>query len=300
MSAADLRLADPGLQAAPTAGPGYLLGRTCRMTLDRPRIMGILNVTPDSFSDGGEIRSRDEAVARARQMTADGADLIDIGGESTRPGAAAVSLQEELDRVMPVLEALRHEIGIPVSIDTNKSEVAQAALGAGAEFINDISGLLFDARMAEVVARMEAGLFLMHTRGRPAQMQADTVYRDLIGEVIASLEESLGAALRAGVNAERVAIDPGIGFGKDAAGNLALLKRLAELGRLGRPILLGTSRKRFLGEITGQPEPRQRLAGTLATVALGVASGAGIFRVHDVGPARQAALTAWAICRAAA
>ena len=300
MSAADLRLADRGLQVAPTAGPGYLLGRTCRITLDRPRIMGVLNVTPDSFSDGGEIRSTDEAIARARQITAEGADRIDIGGESTRPGAAAVSLQEELDRVMPVLEALRHEIDVPVSIDTNKSEVAQAGLEAGAEFINDISGLRFDARIAEVVARMEAGLFLMHTRGRPAQMQADTVYRDLIGEVVGRLEESLGAALRAGVNTERIAIDPGIGFGKDAAGNLALLKRLAELGRLGRPILLGTSRKRFLGEITGQPEPRQRLAGTLATVALGVASGAGLFRVHDVGPAREAALTAWAICRAAA
>lgn len=299
MFAADSHLQEGCLQVAPTAGPGYLLGKTCRITLDCPRIMGILNVTPDSFSDGGDIRSMGDAVARARQMVAEGADLIDIGGESTRPGAAAVSLQEELDRVMPVLEALRHEIGVPVSIDTSKSEVAHTALQLGAEFVNDISGLRFDMRMAGVVAEMQAGLFIMHTRGRPEQMQANTVYRDLVTEVIGSLEESLGEALRAGVEADRIAIDPGIGFGKDAGGNLTLLRRVAALGRLGRPILLGTSRKGFLGKITAQPEPRQRLAGTLATVALGVAGGAALFRVHDVGPARETALTAWAVCRAA-
>jgi len=166
------------------------------------------------------------------------------------------------------------------------------------EFVNDISGLRFDKQMGAVVAEKAAGLFLMHTRGRPGQMQANTVYRDLVGEVVGSLEESVGRALKAGIEADRLAVDPGIGFGKDAAGNLFLLRRLASLASLGRPILLGTSRKGFLGTIVKQPEPRRRLAGTLATVALGVAGGASIFRVHDVGPAREAALTAWAVCRA--
>ena len=298
MAEAEASLPDGCLQVAPTAGPGYLLGRSCRISLDQPRIMGILNVTPDSFSDGGDLRSTDEVVARARQMVAEGVDLIDVGGESTRPGAAAVSLQEELDRVAPVLEALRRDIDAPFSIDTTKSEVARTALDLGVEFVNDISGLRFDKQMGAVVAEKAAGLFLMHTRGRPGQMQANTVYRDLVGEVVGSLEESVGRALKAGIEADRLAVDPGIGFGKDAAGNLFLLRRLASLASLGRPILLGTSRKGFLGTIVKQPEPRRRLAGTLATVALGVAGGASIFRVHDVGPAREAALTAWAVCRA--
>lgn len=285
------------LSVGRAAGPGYLLGRTCRIELDQPRIMGVLNVTPDSFSDGGEYHLRSRALERARLMAEEGADLIDIGGESTRPGAPAVSVQEELDRVIPVIEALQDDSGIPISIDTSKSEVARAALDLGAEFVNDISGLTFDPQMANVVAAGGSGLFVMHTRGHPERMQADTVYADLLGEVSASLATSIQTALATGVEHDRIAVDPGIGFGKDLGGNLLLLRRLAELGRLGRPILLGTSRKSFLGKIVAQENPRQRLAGTLATIALGVASGATIFRVHDVAPAREAALTAWAVCR---
>lgn len=284
------------LAAGRPAGPGYLRGRTCRIELDRPRIMGVLNITPDSFSDGGEHYPKDRALHRARQMADEGADLIDIGGESTRPGAQAVSAQEELDRVMPVLEALQAEIDVPLSIDTSKSEVARAALAQGAEFVNDISGLTFDPAMAGVVAAGEAGLFVMHTRGRPDQMQADTGYTDLLGEVSAGLAASIRSALAAGVARDKLAVDPGIGFGKGLSGNLRLLRRLAELAPLDQPILLGTSRKSFLGKILGQDIPRHRLAGTLATVALGVAGGASLFRVHDVAPAREAAITAWAVC----
>ena len=288
------------LQVAAPFGTGYLSGRGCRIELDRPRIMGILNVTPDSFSDGGEHQSLETAVTRAHQMVAEGADLIDIGGESTRPGAPAVSVQQELDRVLPVLQALQGVIGVPLSVDTNKSSVARAALADGAAFINDVSGLTFDPEMAQVVAESDAGLFVMHTRGRPETMQGDTVYADLLGEVINGLRRSVQMARDAGVAADRIAVDPGIGFGKDLDGNLLLLRRLAELGTLGQPILLGTSRKSFLGRILGQEDPRQRQAGSLATVALGVAAGASFFRVHDVAASRDAALTAWAICQAEA
>jgi len=289
----------PGLLACRElpVGPGVLCGRTCRLTLDRPLIMGVLNVTPDSFSDGGSYRQVDAAVAHARQLAAEGADLLDIGGESTRPGAAAVTLQEELDRVLPVLEALRNELPIPLSIDTNKSVMAREAAACGAEFINDISGLTFDEGMAATVAASGCGLFVMHTRGRPERMQAETVYADLVGEVLASLRQSVACARAAGVAAERIAIDPGIGFGKDVHGNLELLRRLADLHELGLPVLLGTSRKSFIGRVLDREDPAERLTGTLATVALGVAAGAHLFRVHDVAPAREAAMMAWAVCQ---
>jgi dihydropteroate synthase len=293
-------MAEAGLfQAGPPPGPGYLLGRSVRLELDQPRLMGVLNVTPDSFSDGGRFQTVAAALDQARRLAAEGADLIDVGGESTRPGASPVSLQEELDRVLPVVEALRRDLAIPLSIDTTKSAVAAAAVAAGAEFVNDVSGLAGDAQMAHAVARCGAGLFAMHTRGGPREMQRNTFYADLVGEVRAALQGSVARALGAGVAAERIAIDPGIGFGKDAAGNLELLRRLAELAALGRPILLGTSRKSFIGRVTGQDNPSARLAGTLATVALGVAAGARLFRVHDVGAAREAALTAWAVCQGA-
>lgn len=292
--------AAPGLlQTGLPPGPGFLLGRTCRIDLDRPRVMGILNVTPDSFSDGGLCPDLDAALAHARLLASQGADLIDIGGESTRPGAAPVGLQEELDRVLPVVEAVRREIAVPLSVDTTKSVVAAAAVAAGAEFINDVSGLTFDPAMAATVAAQGAGLFVMHTRGRPETMQADTRYADLLGEVRTALAESVGRAVAAGVAVERIAVDPGIGFGKDAAGNLELLRRLDELSALGRPILVGTSRKNFIGKVLGQDRPAQRGAGTLATVALAVASGARLFRVHEVAPAREAALMAWAVCQGA-
>jgi dihydropteroate synthase len=281
-------------------GPGYLLGRSVRLELDRPRLMGVLNVTPDSFSDGGRFVAVDAARAQARRMVAERVDLIDIGGESTRPGAPSVSTQQELDRVLPVLEALRRDIDTPLSIDTTKSAVAAAAVAAGAEFINDISGLTFDPQMAAVVAATGAGLFVMHTRGRPVTMQADTRYADVVDEVRTQLQAAVARALAAGVVAERVGIDPGIGFGKDLAGNLELLRRLHALATLGRPLLLGTSRKSFIGRVLGQADPLARQAGTLATLVLGVAGGARLFRVHEVGPAWEAVQMAWAVCQGAA
>lgn len=289
-----------GLQVGPPAGPGFWQGRRCRIELDRPRLMGILNVTPDSFSDGGRFLAVDAALAHARRLAAEGADLIDVGGESTRPGAPAVSEQEELDRVLPVIEALHRELSLPLSIDTTKSAVALAAVAAGADFVNDISGLTFDPAMAAAVAQCQAGLVVMHTRGRPATMQSDTRYHDLVGEVREGLRCSVAKAVAAGVVAGRIAVDPGIGFGKDVAGNLELLRRLPEVAVTGHPLLLGTSRKSFIGKVLGQDDPRQREPGGLATVALGVAGGAMLFRVHEVAAAREAALMAWAVCRGGA
>ena len=273
-----------------------LCGRGVTLDLGRPRIMGVLNVTPDSFSDGGDFLDLDTALSRVEEMVAEGADLIDIGGESTRPGAPAVSIDEELGRVMPVIEAVKSRFDLPLSLDTTKSAVAREGLARGVEFINDISGLTFDPALAEVVAGAEAGLFVMHTPGSPQTMQALTNYDDLLGEVVAGLAESLDRAISAGVPAENLGIDPGIGFGKSAEGNLSLLKRLSELLSLGRPILLGTSRKSFIGKVLQQDEPQRRGIGTLASVALGVQGGARLFRVHDVAAAREAALMAWAIC----
>jgi dihydropteroate synthase len=261
--------------------------------------MGILNVTPDSFSDGGRFLAVDAALARAHQLAEEGADLVDVGGESTRPGAPAVSEQEELDRVLPVIEALCREVPLPLSIDTTKSTVARAAVSVGASFINDVSGLTFDPAMAATVAETGAGLVVMHTRGRPATMQSDTRYADLVGDVLAALRTGFDRALAAGVPAERIVLDPGIGFGKDVAGNLELLRCLSDFAVLGQPLLLGTSRKSFIGRVLGQEDPQRRGAGTLATVALGVAAGARIFRVHEVAAAREAAQLAWAVCQGA-
>jgi len=280
---------------APSGLPDFLEGRSCRLDLRRPLIMGILNVTPDSFFAGSRAASVEDACARALCMQEEGADLVDLGGESTRPGAPLIGEQEELERVLPVIEALAGKLHIPISVDTNKSAVARAAIAAGAEFVNDISGFDFDPAMARTVAQCGAGAFLMHTRGRPEQMQADTRYRDLFAEVCAYLQKALARAEAAGIPRSRLAVDPGIGFGKDLGGNLEILNRLHELHALGAPVLLGTSRKAFIGRITGQSDPAERLNGTLATVALGVASGVQIFRVHDVRPAREAALTAWAV-----
>ncbi|APG29038.1 dihydropteroate synthase [Syntrophotalea acetylenivorans] len=277
--------------------PTQLVGRHCTLSLDRPRIMGVLNVTPDSFYAGSRQVALDDALRQGVRLAGEGADLIDIGGESTRPGAAAVDVDEELERVVPVIERLSREVDCPLSVDTNKSQVAAAAVAAGAEFVNDISGLQFDPRMAETVAQSGAGLFLMHTRGRPRSMQQDTRYDDLLGEIVGYLRASVAQAVTAGISENRLAIDPGIGFGKSFEGNLEILHRLKELHCLGRPLLLGTSRKSFIGKVLGVDNPADRLAGTLATISLGVASGAQIFRVHDVKPAREAALMAWAICR---
>jgi len=257
--------------------------------------MGVLNVTPDSFYDGGRYLDRDALQRRVETMIVDGVDLIDVGGESSRPGAHPVSLTEELDRVIPAIELIVASSDCPVSVDTSKARIAAESVAAGAEFVNDISGLQFDQEMASIVAASGAGLFLMHTRGRPATMQVDTLYQDIIAEVAGYLGAAIDQARAAGVKLEKIAVDPGIGFGKSLDGNLEILQRLPELARLGRPILLGTSRKSFIGQLLQQADPEQRLAGSLATVALGVTAGARIFRTHDVALTRQAALVAWAI-----
>lgn len=266
-----------------------------QLSLERPLIMGILNVTPDSFSDGGCYSTVKQAVERALQMEAEGADLLDIGGESTRPGADAVSAEEECTRVLPVIEALANRLTIPISIDTWKSSVADACLTAGAEIINDISGLNFDPALAEVVARHQAGLVVMHTRGTPQQMQQDTAYADLLGEVADSLLQSVASAKSAGIAHEQIALDPGIGFAKDLHGNLELLRRLQELCSLGYPLLVGTSRKSFIGKTLQREAAADRLFGTAATVAHAVTSGARIVRVHDVQAMKDVALMAYAI-----
>lgn len=279
--------------------PEYLAGKTVRLELDSPCIVGILNVTPDSFSDGGRFCSTASALEQGRRMAREGAAMIDVGGESTRPGAASISVQEELDRVIPVVEALHRELDLALSIDTTKSAVAAEAVASGVEFVNDISGLTFDAQMATVVARSGAGLIVMHTRGKPETMQQTTHYNDVVNEVSAALRWSLDRAADAGISRDKIAIDPGIGFGKDVSGNLELLRRTASLTELGAPIMLGTSRKGFIGRVLGQDNPADRLAGTLATIALGFAGGARLFRVHDVADAYQAALMAQAVCRGA-
>jgi dihydropteroate synthase len=258
--------------------------------------MGILNVTPDSFSDGGRFRHAGPALARAREMAAAGADLLDVGGESTRPGAAEVGVDEEMERVLPVIEALRAELDVAVSVDTRKAEVARAALEAGAEVVNDVSAL-GDPEMASVVAGSGAGLVLMHMRGTPATMQSHAVYDDVAGEVAAELAGPLERARAAGIEAGRIVLDPGIGFAKTAEQNLELIARLEVLGRLGRPILLGASRKAFIGGLLGGIPADERDAGTAGACVAGLARGARIFRVHDVRTARHALDVAWSILR---
>lgn len=282
------------LQAIATP-PAYWQTSHRQLPLEHPLIMGILNVTPDSFSDGGCYTDISRAVDRALQMEAEGADLIDIGGESSRPGAPPVTTDEELKRVLPVLDSLAGRISIPLSVDTWKSDVADAALAAGAEIINDISGLNFDPALARVVARHQSGLILMHTRGTPQQMQQDTRYADLPGEVATGLQRSAAAALSAGNLRNRIVLDPGIGFAKDTDGNLDLLRRLPELTALGYPLLVGTSRKSFIGRVLQRDTVSDRLFGTAATVALAVAAGARILRVHDVRAMHDVARMAHAI-----
>jgi len=264
------------------------------LPLERPLIMGILNVTPDSFSDGNRYSDPGLALERALEMVAEGADIIDIGGESTRPGSAPVSTEDELKRVIPVIAALAGRTSCPISVDTWKSSVARAAMDAGAAIINDISGFTFDPQMAAAAARSGAGVVLMHTRGTPQSMQHDTVYDDLIGEVIHSLRQSLAMAGEAGIEQERIAVDPGIGFAKTVAQNLEILRRLREFTGLGLPLLTGTSRKSFIGKVLHR-ETDQRIHGTAATVALAVLGGADILRVHDVRAMRDVADMAHAI-----
>ncbi len=247
----------------------------------RTHVMGILNVTPDSFSDGGLALDPEEACARALALSAAGADIIDVGGESTRPGAAQVSESQELARVLPVLERLQAHGELCISVDTYKARVAERAIAAGARMINDISGLRFDPEMAPVLAQGGVAVVLMHIKGTPRDMQKDPVYEDVMGEIIAYLEASMEIAVDAGIREEQILIDPGIGFGKRLQDNLDILKRLSELRMLGRPIVLGTSRKSFIGAILDLPVS-ERVEGTAATVALGILKGANMVRVHDV------------------
>jgi dihydropteroate synthase len=254
----------------------------------RTHIMGILNVTPDSFSDGGLFSNEGKAISHARDMAAAGADIIDIGGESTRPGAEPLTEDEELRRIVPLIELLSKELAIPISVDTYKASVARKALEAGASIVNDISGLRFSPDMADVVAENGAAVVIMHIKGTPRNMQQNPVYDDLIGEIIAYLDEGLAIAERAGIDREKTLIDPGIGFGKTLEHNLTILNRLDEFRALGRPIVLGTSRKKFIGTVLDIPAPAQRVEGTAATAVIGVDRGASIMRVHDVARVAQA------------
>jgi len=247
----------------------------------RTHIMGILNITPDSFSDGGDFFTVDRAVERGIQMAEEGADIIDIGAESTRPGAEPIPTDEELQRLLPVLEQLLKKTEVPISVDTYKSKVAEAALNAGAHIINDISGLRFDPSMKDVVARHQAPVIIMHIKGEPRNMQIDPFYEDVMGEISDYLAESIRLAAMAGVKKENIIIDPGIGFGKRLEDNYEIIRRLSELKILGCPILIGPSRKSFLGKVLNLP-PAERLEGTMAAVAIGIQNGADIVRVHDV------------------
>ncbi len=261
-------------------GRRFLLG-------PRTWLMGVVNVTPDSFSDGGLYLDADKAVARGLELAAEGADILDVGGESTRPGSRPTSEAEETRRVVPVVAALRKRTGVLLSVDTTKAAVAEAALDAGADIINDISAFRFDPAMAGVAARSRAGVVLMHMQGTPLTMQDAPRYADLLGEIGAFLAERIRVAAASGVRPERIVVDPGIGFGKTYEDNLELLRRPEAFHALGRPLLLGFSRKAFLGRILDRP-PSERLEGTIAAAVLAVERGAHILRVHDVGPVARA------------
>jgi dihydropteroate synthase len=252
-----------------------------------PVIMGVVNVTPDSFSDGGLFLDADNAVAHGERLVEEGADILDLGGESTRPGSEAVPEAEELRRVVPVIERLAG-VEARLSIDTTKLAVARAALGAGATIVNDVSGFRFEPELAGVVADAGADCVLMHMLGEPRTMQEDPRYDDVVADVKAFLEERLRFAVSEGVPEERVWLDPGIGFGKTVEHNLELLRRLGEIAAIGRPVVIGTSRKSFLGRLTGGRPESERLAGTIATNVLALERGATVFRVHDVAQVKDA------------
>jgi dihydropteroate synthase len=263
---------------------------------ERTLVMGVLNVTPDSFSDGGKFYGQEDAIGHALQMERSGADLIDIGAESTKPGSEGISADEELKRLLPMLGGLHRLLKIPISIDTQKAEIAEAALEAGAQIINDISGLKSDSRIAEVAARRRVPLILMHMRGEPRTMQVRPFARDVLKDVMQGLRKSVAAARKAGVRKSQIILDPGIGFGKSFAQNYELLQKLPQLARLGYPLLVGTSRKGFLGATLargGKPAPpEERIWGTAATVTASILNGAHIVRVHDVAEMIQVARVA--------
>jgi dihydropteroate synthase len=259
------------------------------LTFGQPLVMGILNVTPDSFSDGGKFLSADKAIAHALELQQQGADMIDIGGESTRPGAAPVTLEEELARVIPVIQALRKKSSIPISIDTYKAEVARQAVAAGADIINDVSAFRFDPDMVVVAARGGVPVILMHMLGKPRDMQVKPEYRDCVREIGEFFEERITSAQAAGIVREKIILDPGIGFGKRIQDNLDILRRCREFTRFGRPLLVGASRKSFIAQVPGGAgEPSNRIGGSIAAAIMAVANGASIVRVHDVAATVEA------------
>ncbi|MBI4691031.1 MAG: dihydropteroate synthase [Nitrospirae bacterium] len=260
-------------------------------------IMGILNVTPDSFSDGGIHFDKSIAIKRAYEMVEEGADIIDVGGESTRPGSESVPAEEEIARTIPVIEAIAKNINVPISIDTYKAEVAKRALDAGASMVNDISALRFDRDMPRVVSGYKVPVILMHIKGTPKNMQANPTYEALIPEIMDYLRMSIRLAVKFGIAEDRILIDPGIGFGKTFGHNLEIIKNLSEFTLLEKPILIGPSRKAFIGKILGDVPPSERLEGTAAAVAISIFNGANIIRVHDVKEMKKVAMVSDAIKR---
>lgn len=260
-------------------------------------LMGILNVTPDSFSDGGQYFDKSAAIKRACQMVEEGADIIDIGGESTRPGSEPVPLQEEIARTIPVIEEISKKIKVPVSIDTYKAEVAKRALDVGASIVNDISGLRFDSEMPKVASQYKVPVVIMHIKGTPKNMQVNPQYEALIPEIMDYFRESIRLAVESGIAEDKIIIDPGIGFGKTLDHNLEIIKNLHEFTLLEKPLLAGVSRKAFIGKILGDAPASERLEGTAAAVAISILNGANIIRVHDVKEMKKVALVADAVKR---
>jgi dihydropteroate synthase len=264
----------------------------------RTYIMGILNVTPDSFYDGGRYFKLDDALRRIEKMIVEGADIIDVGGESTRPGSLSIPEEEELRRVIPVIKEAVRRFDVVLSVDTTKAKVAEEALREGASIVNDISGLKFEPKIGEIVAKWRAGLVLMHTTSRPYDMQSKTQYNSIVTDIVQSLEVSIRLAEQKGVSPESILVDPGFGFGKTAEQNLLLLKRLGDFLILRKPILVGTSRKSFIGKVLGTELPEERLEGTAATIAIAIMNGASIVRVHDVLYMKRVAMMVDAVLNA--
>ncbi|BAY83685.1 dihydropteroate synthase [Calothrix parasitica NIES-267] len=263
----------------------------------RTYLMGVLNVTPDSFSDGGEFNKPLVALNQAVALTENGADIIDVGGQSTRPGAEQISVEEELERVLSVIEVIRPKIDVPISVDTTRAKVAKAAIDAGANIVNDISGGTFDSLMFSTVAELKVPIVLMHIRGTPQTMQQMTDYQDVIKEISDFLSQQINAATAAGIEKEKIIIDPGIGFAKNLEQNLEIFRRLTELKKLNSPILVGPSRKSFIGRILNQPDPKARVWGTAAACCAAIFNGADILRIHDVEQMRDVSMVADALMR---
>lgn len=296
-----------GVRAMPAGEiPDDILGHLTRarapiagVSMTGPRIMGILNVTPDSFSDGGQFNAPERALAHARAMQSEGAEFIDVGGESTRPGAVEVQIAEEIARTAPVIAAIRAQSDVPISIDTRKAQVGSAALEAGATLVNDVAAFTFDPGLADVAARAKVPVCLMHAKGSPETMQDDPNYDDVLLDVYDFLSERVEAAEAAGIARDQIVVDPGIGFGKTLEHNLALLRGIAIFHGLGCPILLGASRKRFIGTIGGGQDPSDRVSGSVAVALFAARRGVQILRVHDIFATKQALDLEWAIGGAA-